>query len=215
LQGIDLIDRTLSHYRIVAAIGAGGMGLVYRATDTTLGRDVALKLLPAEMANNPESLARFQREARVVAALNNPHIVTIFSVEQDAGVHFLTMELVQGKSLDKLISGGLAEPQIIEIASAIADALAVAHAKGIVHRNLKPANVMVSDDGWVKVLDFGLAKDVNAEAGEHTITSADLTKAGAVMGTPAYMSPEQKAWVPPLEKLPAATSNYKAKPRFC
>lgn len=167
------------------------MGQVYRATDTTLGRDVALKLLPAEMANNPESLARFQREARVVAALNNPHIVTIFSVEQDDGVHFLTMELVLGQSLDKLISGGLAEPQIIQMASAIADALAAAHAKGIVHRDLKPANVMVSDDGWVKVLDFGLAKDVSAEAGEHTITSADLTKAGAVMGTPAYMSPEQ------------------------
>ena len=186
-----MIDRTLSHYRIVAAIGAGGMGQVYRATDTTLGRDVALKLLPAEMASNPESLARFQREARVVAALNNPHIVTIFSVEQADGVHFLTMELVQGQSLDKLISGGLGEPQIIQIASTIADALAAAHAKGIVHRDLKPANVMVTDDGWVKVLDFGLAKDVNAEAGEHTITSADLTKAGAVMGTPAYMSPEQ------------------------
>jgi eukaryotic-like serine/threonine-protein kinase len=106
-----LIGRTLSHYRIVAAIGAGGMGQVYRATDTTLGRDVALKLLPAEMATNPESLARFQREARVVAALNNPHIVTIFSVEQDDGVHFLTMELVQGRSLDKLISGGIAESQ--------------------------------------------------------------------------------------------------------
>ncbi|HEX4378829.1 MAG TPA: serine/threonine-protein kinase, partial [Candidatus Acidoferrum sp.] len=186
-----MIDRTLSHYRIVAAIGAGGMGQVYRATDTTLGRDVALKLLPAEMASNPESLARFQREARVVAALNNPHIVTIFSVEQDDGIHFLTMELVQGQSLDRLIGGGMAEAQILNIASAIADALAAAHAKGIVHRDLKPANVMVSDDGWVKVLDFGLAKDVNAEAGDHTITSADLTKAGAVMGTPAYMSPEQ------------------------
>jgi serine/threonine protein kinase/TolB-like protein/Tfp pilus assembly protein PilF len=167
------------------------MGQVFRAVDTTLGRDVALKLLPAEMASNPESLARFQREARVVASLNHPHIVTIFSVEQSDGVHFLTMELVQGQSLDKLIRGSMQETQIIQIALAIADALAAAHAKGIAHRDLKPANVMVSDDGWVKVLDFGLAKDLNAEVGEHTISSADITKAGAVMGTPAYMSPEQ------------------------
>jgi serine/threonine protein kinase len=115
------------------------MGQVYRAVDTTLGRDVALKLLPAEMASNPESLARFQREARVVASLNHPHIVTIFSVEQSDGVHFLTMELVQGQSLDKLIRGGVPETQIIQIALAIADALAAAHAKGIVHRDLKPA----------------------------------------------------------------------------
>lgn len=169
------------------------MGQVYRATDTTLGRDVALKILPADLAANPESFARFQREARVVAALNHPHIVTIFSVEQADGVHFLTMELVAGQSLDRRIRDGLLpEAQIVNIANAIADALAAAHSKGIVHRDLKPANVMVNDEGWVKVLDFGLAKDVNAEAaGEHTITSADITKAGAVMGTPAYMSPEQ------------------------
>jgi eukaryotic-like serine/threonine-protein kinase len=169
------------------------MGQVYRATDTTLGRDVALKILPADLAANPESFARFQREARVVAALNHPHIVTIFSVEQADGVHFLTMELVEGQSLDRRIrDGALPEAQIVNIATSIADALAAAHAKGIVHRDLKPANVMVNDEGWVKVLDFGLAKDVNAEAaGDHTITSADLTKAGAVMGTPAYMSPEQ------------------------
>jgi serine/threonine protein kinase len=163
------------------------MGQVYRATDTTLGRDVALKILPADLAANPESFARFQREARVVAALNHPHIVTIFSVEQADGVHFLAMELVEGQSLDRRIrDGALPEAQIVNIATAIADALAAAHAKGIVHRDLKPANVMVNDEGLVKVLDFGLAKDVNAEAaGDHTITSADLTKAGAVMGTPA------------------------------
>jgi eukaryotic-like serine/threonine-protein kinase len=168
------------------------MGQVYRANDTTLGRDVALKILPAELAANPESFARFQREARVVAALNHPHIVTIFSVEEAEGIHFLTMELVEGQSLDRRIRGeGLPETQIIQIGASIADALAAAHAKGIVHRDLKPANVMVNDEGWVKVLDFGLAKDVNADAGEHTITSADITKAGAIMGTPAYMSPEQ------------------------
>jgi len=168
------------------------MGQVYRATDTKLGRDVALKLLPTEMAGNPESLARFQREARVVAALNHPHIVTIFSVEQTDGLHFLTMELVEGHPLNSLIHGnGLPAAQIIQISSAIADALSAAHAKGIVHRDLKPANVIVSEGGWTKVLDFGLAKDVKADAGDHTITSADLTKAGAIMGTPAYMSPEQ------------------------
>jgi adenylate cyclase len=189
----DLIGRTLAHYRITAAIGAGGMGEVYRATDTKLGRDVALKVLPADMARDPERLARFQREARAIAALNHPHIVTIFSVEETDGVHFLTMELVEGQSLERRIpQGGLPVQQIVEIASALADALAAAHEKGIVHRDLKPANVMVTDDGRVKVLDFGLAKDVRADNPSNaTLTSAGHTQAGIVMGTPAYMSPEQ------------------------
>ncbi len=188
-----MIGRTLSHYRITTAIGAGGMGVVYRATDARLGRDVALKVLPAEMARDPERLARFQREARAVAALNHPHIVTIFSVEEADGVHFLTMELVEGQSLAcRIPGGGLRVEQIIEIAGALAEALAAAHEKGIVHRDLKPANVMVTEDGRVKVLDFGLAKDVRAEtSGEATLTSAGHTQAGIVMGTPAYMSPEQ------------------------
>ena len=169
------------------------MGEVYRATDTRLGRDVALKVLPAEMARDPDRLARFQREARAVAALNHPHIVTIFSVEEAEGIHFLTMELVEGQSLDRCISeGGIAVERIIEIASALAGALAAAHEKGIVHRDLKPANVMVTHDGRVKVLDFGLAKDLSAD--QHTgatMTSAGHTEVGVVMGTPAYMSPEQ------------------------
>jgi serine/threonine protein kinase len=188
-----LIGRTLSHYRINAAIGAGGMGEVYRATDTKLGREVALKVLPAEMAGDPDRLARFQREARAVAALNHPHIVTIYSVEEAEGVHFLTMELVEGLSLDRRIAaGGLPVEQIIEIAGALAEALAAAHEKGIVHRDLKPGNVMVTDEGRVKVLDFGLAKDVGAESStDATLTSAGRTQAGMVMGTPAYMSPEQ------------------------
>jgi len=144
---LDLIGRTLSHYRITAAIGAGGMGEVYRATDTKLGREVALKILPAEMAD-PDRLARFQREARAVAALNHPHIVTIFSVEEADGVHFLTMELVEGQSLDRRIpEGGLPLGRLAEIAIALADALAAAHEKGIVHRDLKPANVMVGGFG--------------------------------------------------------------------
>jgi eukaryotic-like serine/threonine-protein kinase len=190
---LDLIGRTLSHYRIIAAIGAGGMGEVYRATDTKLERDVALKLLPAEMASDPERLARFQREARAVAALNHPHIVTIFSVEEGDGVHLLTMELVEGQSLDHVIpQGGLPADRIVEIAGALADALAAAHDKGIVHRDLKPANVMVTNESRVKVLDFGLAKDVRAQtSNDATLTSVGQTQAGVVMGTPAYMSPEQ------------------------
>jgi non-specific serine/threonine protein kinase len=189
------VGQTISHYRIVDKIGAGGMGEVYRAADTKLGRDVALKVMPADMAGDPDRLARFQREARAVAALNHPHIVTIYSVEEIDGVHFLTMELVEGQSLDRLIpASGLAVEQVVEIASALADALAAAHEKGIVHRDLKPANVMVTTDGRVKVLDFGLAKDSSAgETGGATLTGAGLTQAGLVMGTPAYMSPEQIA----------------------
>ena len=168
------------------------MGEVYRATDTKLGRDVALKVLPAEMAQDPERLARFRREANAVAELNHPNIVTIYSVEEADDIHFLTMELVEGQSLDQLIpAGGLPVEQIVEIAGALADALAAAHEKGIVHRDLKPANVMVTNEGRVKVLDFGLAKDVAAPTGDATITSASHTQAGMVMGTPAYMSPEQ------------------------
>ena len=165
------------------------MGEVYRATDTKLGRDVALKVLPAEMARDPERLARFQREARAVAALNHPHIVTLYSVEEAEGVHFLTMELVSGQSLDRHISeGGLPVERIVEIASALAEALAAAHEKSIVHRDLKPANVMVTDDGRVKVLDFGLAKETRtADPVNATLTSASNTQAGVVMGTPAYM----------------------------
>lgn len=169
------------------------MGEVYRATDLKLGRDVALKVLPAMVAEDPERLARFQREARAVAALNHPHIVTLFSVEEFEGVHFLTMELVEGQPLDRLIpAGGLAADKIVEIGGALAEALSAAHEKGIVHRDLKPANVMVTADGRVKVLDFGLAKDVSTGASSGaTMTAAVRTEVGMVMGTPAYMSPEQ------------------------
>src|SRR5450631_3554676 len=188
-----MTGETLGHYHILGKIGAGGMGEVYRARDSKLGREVALKVLPAGMARDPERLQRFQREARSVAALNHPHIVTIYSVEEDDGVHFLTMELVEGLSLDHLIpSNGLSVAQVVEIASALADAIAAAHEKGIVHRDLKPANLMVTTNGRVKILDFGLAKDVSTSGPSGaTLTAADLTQAGLVMGTPAYMSPEQ------------------------
>jgi serine/threonine protein kinase/tetratricopeptide (TPR) repeat protein len=186
---------TIAHYRITSKIGAGGMGEVYRATDTKLGRDVALKILPAEMARDPERLARFRREARAVATLNHPHIVTLFSVEEADGIHFLTMELVDGQSLERVIGGSaLPVERIVEIASALADALAAAHEKSIVHRDLKPANVMLTGDGRVKVLDFGLAKEMHpSEPDDATMTSAGHTALGVVMGTPAYMSPEQIA----------------------
>lgn len=169
------------------------MGEVYRATDTKLGRDVALKVLPGDMAHDPERLGRFRREAKTLAQLDHPNIVTIYSVEECDGIHFLTMQLVEGQPLDRLIcAGGLPLERIVEIAGALGDALAAAHEKGIVHRDLKPANVMISTEGRVKVLDFGLAKDVRGSGlGDATMTSASRTEVGVVMGTPAYMSPEQ------------------------
>ncbi len=185
-------------YEIQSPLGAGGMGEVYRATDTKLGRDVALKVLPGEMAQDPERLARFRREAKALAQLDHPNIVTIYSVEECDGIHFLTMQLVEGLPLDRVIpQGGLPFEQIVEIASALGDALAAAHDKGIVHRDLKPANVMVSNEGRVKVLDIGLAKDVGAsDPADATLTSDHRTQAGMVMGTPAYMSPEQTSGRP-------------------
>jgi TolB-like protein/tetratricopeptide (TPR) repeat protein len=188
----------LSQYEILSPLGVGGMGEVYRATDTKLGRDVALKVLPAEMAHDPERIARFRREAKALAQLDHPNIVTIHSVEESDGVHFLTMQLVEGQPLDRLIpTGGLPVEQIVEIASAMAEALAAAHEKGIVHRDLKPSNVMVTSEGRVKVLDFGLAKDARgATLGDATLSSTSHTQAGVVMGTPAYMSPEQTSGRP-------------------
>jgi hypothetical protein len=184
-----LIGTTLSHYEITAKLGEGGMGEVWRATDTTLGRDVALKVLPEEMATDPERLERFKREAQAIAALNHPNIVTIHSVEEADGINLLTMELVEGKSLDQILpTGGFEVDRLFQLAIQIADALAAAHEKGIVHRDLKPANVMVTDDGRVKVLDFGLAK---LAEGEHEDEETQLmTQAGMVLGTVPYMSPE-------------------------
>ena len=188
----------LGPYEIIAPLGAGGMGEVFRASDPRLGRDIAIKVLPSGVAHDTERLARFQREARAIAALNHPHIVTIYSVEEAGGIDFLTMELVEGQTLDRLIpTGGLAVEEILEMAAAMAAALAAAHEKGIVHRDLKPANVMVSSQGNVKVLDFGLAKQtLDAALEDITLTSANQTRVGVVMGTPAYMSPEQTSGRP-------------------
>ena len=179
-------------YEILGPLGAGGMGAVYRAHDGRLGRDVALKVLPAEVAADPERLERFRREARAVAALNHPHIVTIFSIEEQHGEPFMTMELVEGRSLDRaLADGALPVGRFFDIGIALADALSAAHRKRIVHRDVKPANVVVSDDGVVKVLDFGLARAGDPRPAEETPTSLGLTGAGVVVGTVPYMSPEQ------------------------
>ena len=160
-----MIGTTLSHYRITAKLGEGGMGEVYLAEDSELDRKVALKVLPQKMAEDPERLERFKREAKAVAALNHPNIVTIHSIEEAGGRRFLTMELVEGDSLDRVIPAeGLPLPKIFDIAVPISEALTAAHEKGIVHRDLKPANVMVMPDGRVKVLDFGLAKIAMASA---------------------------------------------------
>jgi serine/threonine protein kinase/tetratricopeptide (TPR) repeat protein len=186
-----LIGTTLSHYEITAKLGEGGMGEVWRATDTSLNREVAVKVLPEEMAADPDRLERFKREAQAIAALNHPNIVTIYSVEEADGVNLLTMELIEGKSLDHLLpAGGLELDRLFPLAIQISDALAAAHEKGIVHRDLKPANVMVTGDGRVKVLDFGLAKlaEQDEAVGEDTQL---MTQAGMVLGTVPYMSPEQ------------------------
>jgi eukaryotic-like serine/threonine-protein kinase len=190
-----MIGRTLSHYRITAAIGAGGMGEVYRATDTTLGREVAIKVLPAEMAANSERIERFRREAKALAALDHPGIVTVHSVEEADGIHFLTMQLVEGQPLHELIpEGGMPVEKFLDIATGLAEALAAAHEKSIVHRDLKPANIMVTKNARVKVLDFGLAKVMEGEdrgQPESVLSTAMKTRDGMVIGTVPYMSPEQ------------------------
>ncbi len=168
------------------------MGDVYRAHDARLSRDIALKVLPADVASDPERLARFRREARAVAALNHPNIVTIHSIEDEDGMQFITMELVEGRSLDQVLSSGaLSLSRFFDIGVALADALAAAHRKQIVHRDVKPANVMVSDEGPVKVLDFGLARAAEPAVTDHELTSLALTQAGIIVGTVPYMSPEQ------------------------
>jgi len=187
----------LGRYTIAAVLGRGGMGTVYRATDSSLGRDVALKVLPPEVASDPDRLERFRREARALAALNHPHIVTIYSVEQEGDVHFLTMELVAGRALDQLIaSQPLGIERVRQVAKAVAEALSAAHDKGIIHRDLKPANIVLSESGLTKVLDFGLSKiSVTAPALAGGSATHLGTAIGYVLGTPAYMSPEQVSGV--------------------
>ncbi|CEF49020.1 unnamed protein product [uncultured bacterium] len=190
----------LGPYEILSLLGSGGMGEVYRAQDTKLGRDVALKILPDAFTHDPERLARFRREAQVLAALNHPHIGAIYGLDEASGQQFLVLELVEGESLDRRIARGVIPvDEALAIAKQIAEALEAAHERGIVHRDLKPANIALNNDGNVKVLDFGLAKATEAQAqasselaNSPTITSpAMMTGIGVILGTAAYMSPEQ------------------------
>ena len=184
----------LGPYEIVSPLGRGGMGEVYRARDTRLGREIAIKVLPEDVARDPDRLSRFEREAKAVAALNHPNLVTLHSIEESNGVRFLTMELVDGQSLDQVIPpGGLPVPRVLDLAIAIAEALVAAHQKGVVHRDLKPGNLMVSRDGRVKVLDFGLAKLSEVERAPAGLapTMEPISAVGLVLGTVPYMSPEQ------------------------
>src|SRR5256885_13172389 len=190
----------LGSYEIVGALGAGGMGEVYRARDTKLGRDVALKILPELFASDGDRLARFQREAQVLASLNHTNIAAIYGLEDSGGVRALVLELVEGPTLaDRIAQGPIPLDEALPIAQQIAKALEAAHEQGIIHRDLKPANIKLRPDGTVKVLDFGLAKALDPVSGlrgdisnSPTITSpAMMTGQGVIIGTAAYMSPEQ------------------------
>ena len=189
----------LGPYEIAAQIGVGGMGEVYRATDTKLKRDVAIKVLPSALAADPERLARFQREAEVLASLNHPNIAAIYGLEEADSTKALVMELVEGPTLaDRIAQGAIPVDEALPIAKQIAEALEAAHEQGIIHRDLKPANVKVRPDGTVKVLDFGLAKALEPQSAMSpgmsqapTITTSAMTQAGMILGTAAYMSPEQ------------------------
>ena len=189
-----MIGRTLSHYKIVDKLGSGGMGEVYLAEDTELDRKIALKVLPPDLAESEERRVRFKREAKALAALNHPNIVTVFSVEEADGVHFITMELVRGKTFSELLpKRGMPLNKFFDIAIPLADAVAAAHQEGITHRDLKLDNVMVGDDGRVKILDFGLAKLMPQprEAASEITTMTKGTREGVIVGSVAYMSPEQ------------------------
>ena len=192
-----MIGTTLSHYKVLEKIGQGGMGEVYRAEDTNLSREVAIKVLPEQFTQDPQRLARFEREAKLLAQLNHPNIAAIYGFEKAEGVHFLALELVEGETLaERVAKGPLPVEEALEVCRQIAEGVEAAHEKGVIHRDLKPANVKVTPDGKVKILDFGLAKAFEEEVSEADMSQSptlteEMTRAGVILGTAAYMSPEQ------------------------
>ena len=195
------VGSRLGHYTVTAKLGEGGMGEVWEATDTTLNRQVALKILPEAFAADPDRLARFQREAQVIASLNHPGIAAIYGIEEQDATRALVLELVEGPTLaDRIKQGPIPVDEALPIAKQIAEALEAAHEAGVIHRDLKPANIKVREDGTVKVLDFGLAKALDpnpqGDPSQSPTLTAAATQMGVIMGTAAYMSPEQAAGKP-------------------
>ncbi|MDP2055855.1 MAG: serine/threonine-protein kinase [Acidobacteriota bacterium] len=192
-----MIGETISHYRVLSRLGAGGMGVVYEAEDTRLGRKVAIKFLPDEANSNAEAVQRFLREARVVSSLNHPHICTLYDIGEHLGRQFMVMELLDGQSLkDRVAKGAMPLEEVLDLGAQMADALDAAHTQGVVHRDIKPANLFLTRRGTLKVLDFGVAKLSKTVRGQDhldsTIGATDqLTTMGTTIGTVSYMSPEQ------------------------
>src|SRR5262249_52467700 len=193
----SMVGRQLGHYQVLALIGIGGMGAVWKAKDTRLNREVAIKTLPPGFDRHPNRLLRFDREAKLLASLNHPNIATIHGLDEDRGTRFLVLELVEGDTLaDRLNHGTIPLEESLKLARQISEALEAAHEKGIIHRDLKPANIKITADGTVKILDFGLAKafardDVHADPSDSLSPSVESTERGLILGTAAYMAPEQ------------------------